>query len=349
MKLFYLLAALFFIPTIINADELRFETRLSSVSVSESIPVKSIIDDHWQGNYEGSTSLFTLNRADIAFGYGHWMIGASARYDYFGRFSEETIGFIYRDKNKLPQPENQVLPVHLDVEHAISQGGFIQYDNTYRSLRYLVRLNGWYSEELLSGNINGELNTNVNEDYTGLLNFDYNYKEDTLFDRLTPDPIEGVGYSLDIELAWQVSDNIELSLKMHDVGHRITWKDVYHTKATLDRTPDKADSAPSLSGIEDTQRYVQRFSQQNYLRMTYQLNSMDVYAGTDHINKQHYPYLGLKVPAFGDSINASIDVYPKLKSVKLGLGSETIGITLGLNKSKFRNSNVVQLAMYLSY
>jgi len=337
------------LPNSYAADDWRFETQLTSYSVSELVPIKSLIDDTWIGKYQPTNSLFTTSRGDMAIGKGKWLIGVSNRFDYFGRFSEDTGRFFYLDKNKIEQPENKDLDIYLNVEHAESHGAFVQYNDVYKSLKYSVRVNYWHSEKTLSGVIDGKLNTNVNEKYTGELNFDYNYEEDILFDRLTPDYVDGSGYSFDIDLFWQINDKFDASLSLKDVAHRIEWKEVYHTKATIDRTKDKEASEPSLSGIENNHDYKQRFKQQSYLQVGYKTDYGRVYGGTDHINTHHHAYIGFEREVFDNGLKASVSVYPDTSSIKLGLGNDLIGFNLGLNKAKFKNANTLILDMYFKY
>jgi len=340
---------LFTLPSSHAGDDWRFETQLTSYSVSELVPIKSLMDDSWSGEYQATNSLFTTNRGDIAIGKGKWLVGVSNRFDYFGRFSEDTGRFFYLDKNKIEQPENQDLDIYLNVEHAESHGAFVQYNDSYKNFDYAVRINYWHSQKTLSGIIDGKLNTNVDEKYTGELNFDYNYDEDTLFDRLTPDYVDGYGYSLDIDLFWQINDKFDASLSLKDVAHRIKWKEVYHTTASLNRTKDKEASEPSLSGIENNPDYTQRFKQQSYLQIGYKTDYGRAYGGTDHINTHHHVYVGFEREVFDNGFKASIALYPDTSSVKFGLGNDLIGFKLGLNKSKFKNANTLMLDMYFKY
>lgn len=331
------------------ADEWRFETQLTSYSVSKLIPIKSLADDTWAGEYQAADNIFTSSRGDIAIGKGEWLVGVSNRFDYFGRFSKDTGRYFYLDKNKIDQPDNQALDIYLNVEHAQSHGAFIQYDNQWNDITYAIRLNYWHSEKVLSGTIDGNVNTETEQKLSGQLNFDYNYDEDTIFDRLTPDYIDGAGYSMDVDIAWQVNETVDLSLKMKDIAHRIQWKQVYHTQAKLDRAPDKEISTPSLSGIENNEDYTQRFKQQTYFQLGYLFDTGRAFGGTDYINNKHHTYLGFERNLFKGAVTASIAYYPDTKSVKLGLGNEYIGVSLGVNKISFSDTNTLLLSMYLKY
>lgn len=334
----------------VNAsDDWRFETKLTSYSVSKLVPIKSLTDDSWAGKYQATDNIFTTSRGDIAVGKGHWLIGLSNRFDYFGRFSKDTGRYFYLDKNNINQPDNETLDLYLNVEHAASHGAFVQYDNQWNNITYAVRLNYWHSEEVLSGTVDGQINTGTDQNFTGQLDFDYNYDEDTLFDRITPDYVDGSGYSVDIDIAWQVNQAFDISVKMKDIAHRLEWDQVYHTKASLDRTPDKVASAPSLSGIEDNQDYKQSYKQQSYLQIGYQLDTGRLFGGTDYVNSEHHYYLGFERALFNDTMTANIAFYPDTNSIKLGISNELIGINLGVNKASFSDTNTLLLDMYLKY
>lgn len=350
IQYFSIISPLFLFSLQSNAsDEWRFETQLTSYSMSKLVPIKSLADDSWAGKYQATDNIFTTSRADIAIGWGHWLIGLSNRFDYFGHFSEDTGRYFYLDKNKIAPPDKQALDIYLGVEHAVSHGAFVQYDNRWNNINYALRLNYWHSENVLSGSVDGHINTNTGQDFTGQLNFDYNYDEDTLFDRLTPNNVQGSGYSLDIDIAWTINQHLALSLRMKDVAHRIDWDQVYHTKAALDRTQDKSASAPSLSGIEDNQNYKQSYKQQTYLQIGYELEVGRVFGGTDYINSEHHYYLGFERTLFSDTIEANIAFYPDSKSIKLGLAHQSIGINLGLNKISLSDTNSLMLEVYFKY
>ncbi|NRA69392.1 MAG: hypothetical protein HRU24_00115 [Gammaproteobacteria bacterium] len=164
-----------------HAEQWHFETKLSSYSNSESLPIVSLIDDTWQGDYAAADNLFSLNRFDISLGYGAWHVGMAKRFDYFATYSEQTMRLIYQDKNDIKSLNGIDYPIYLNVEHALSSGAFIRYENKFKSLDYRVTLNYWCSERLMSGQIDGDVTVNEQGKFSGLLNFDYSYDKDTLF------------------------------------------------------------------------------------------------------------------------------------------------------------------------
>ncbi len=327
----------------------RFETSFSSYSNSEVVSIKSIADDSWKGDYNDADSLFTTNRADMGVGYGNWLVGGAMRYDYFGHFSKDTGRFFFLDKNNLSQPDNTDLDILLDVEHTFASGPFIQYNNSYKSLDYSVRLNYWQSDQVLSGRVSGQINTMTNENFVGQLDFDYYYEEDTIFDRETPDTMYGDGYSFDIELHWQALPDLNIALDIKDIGYALNWDRVYHTQATLIRGEGKKNNEASLSGIENDLDYKQRFKEQIYLQVDYQTTYGKVLAGNDYINSTHHWYAGFKIPLWGDLADASISVYPETKAIKVGIEGKMIGVNLGLNKSQLNDTNTLILNMYFKY
>jgi hypothetical protein len=327
----------------------RFKTQFMSYSVSEIVSIKSLVDDTWHGDYQSGTTIFTTNRADISISKGHWLFGLSTRFDYFGSFSKDTGRLFYLDKNNIDQPDNQYLNIYLGVEHAASHGVFIEYNNAFKNVEYAVRLNYWKSETVLSGVIDGVIQTTTNKNYKGQLAFDYNYDEDPLFDRLNNVPVEATGYSIDIDVFWHINDVFDVSLKLKDISHRLEWDNVNYTKATLDRTQGKDSGMGSFKGVENNVDYVQRFNQQSYLQVGYKTDYGRVYGGSDYIINNHYAYVGFEREFFNDGLIVSFAFYPSTSSIKLGVNNDNFGLNLGINKTTLSKSNTLMLGMYLKY
>ena len=154
---------------------------------------------------------------------------------------------------------------------------------------------------MMSGQVIGALDSNLAGQYSGLIYFDYSYDKDTLFKR-EQEPVSATGYSIDIDLSWQVTEQVDLNLAVIDLFHQLNWDQVTHTTAVFDLTPDKA----SVSGREDYINLTQKFAPQIYINIGYNTDFAQWQVGLDYINQQAYPFLGLTMPI--NLINSDVDL-----------------------------------------
>ena len=244
------------------------ETELESFSYSDISPIKQLIDD-----LEGPA----ISRGDHAFSHNQWTasiknqgvgVHVFSRLDYLFEFNPDTAQLLYLDKNNQAVGQDENYTVDLQVNALRASGFAISYEYQLKGHVIAARLNRLFSTYMLEGGIEGSVSTSA-EGFQGDLSLNYNYARDSLLKR-PQEPIDGKGYSLDLDWQWQVSERVTLVAKARDLWSKMDW-DVTYTIAnattdTLSYDEDGTLSAiPVLSGIESRHDYVQRLPKRLHL------------------------------------------------------------------------------------
>ncbi len=229
-----------------------------------------------KGSYASSEHAYTLNQAEIGVRYGEFSLSVFSRYEWYLKFSPDTMALYGASVNGEDLSLGKIYNVDLSVEHLVSDGLKLGWSHdwndsfsTYLSLSYLQ------AREVMSGELSGQVQHLFNAIYTGELNLDYVYSDDVLLNRQVSEQHSHFGYSSDIGINWQISDNWFVSLWAQDVVNAIEWRNVPRTRATANTaTADVDDDGnisihPVVTGVEDNTNYTQHLPAKYHSRINY--------------------------------------------------------------------------------
>ncbi len=216
---------------------------------SPSQPISAFLD-HWDAPLESgdhayaqARTSFEVRPAGSAISYGlGW------RYDYLMTFSEQTAEVYWQYENKLPPSKGQNFPLFLEAKHNERVGANVGLTQQIMpNWQLTTRANVWQGLHALEGKIVGDVSTRAlpDSEVTNIRDsldktnayIDYYYDEPALGEEnlgWNPAKPSGYGYSLDLHLIGDLSENTKLSLHGYDILGRMHWKDMPSTRYNLD-------------------------------------------------------------------------------------------------------------------
>lgn len=216
---------------------------------SPAQPIAAFIKE-WDAPLESGKHAYAQGRmavevqpADSAISYGlGW------RYDYLMRFNQETANLYWQYKNKQIPNTDQTYPIYLGAKHNERIGaniGFTQHIAPNWQLTAYANL--WKGLHALEGDAVGTLTSQAAFEGEAIKSIDrlnsiktdlnYYYDKPALGEEdlnWYPDKPSGYGYSVDIQLAGQITDKTALMLRGYDVLGRMHWRDIPSTEYVLD-------------------------------------------------------------------------------------------------------------------
>ena len=229
------------------ANEVATEIMITAHSPAQ--PIAAFIKE-WDAPLESGKHAYAQGRmavevrpADSAISYGlGW------RYDYLMRFNQDTANLYWQYKNKQIPNNDQTYPIYLEAKHNERIGvniGFTQHIAPNWQLTAYANL--WKGLHTLEGDVVGTLTSQAALEGEAVKNIDrlnsiktdlnYYYDKPALGEEdlnWYPDKPTGYGYSVDIQLAGQITDKTALMLRGYDVLGRMHWRDMPSTEYVLD-------------------------------------------------------------------------------------------------------------------
>ena len=242
---------------------------------SEPVSIDSMLND-WKGPFHGGTSALTHNFAEFGFNAGAWQVSLLSRYDYEMEFSSDTAELYYRANNKLPLTVGRTYRIDLAARNTVSDGiKFSRPFYPFNNLQVNIGISYLKGRRLVDGALRGNAKAISANDYDFSFLVDYYYSQDKLFDRQVLSP-DGDGYSVDLDLQWQVSEQLRTGLSFKDLLARIYWKDTPYTTATAVSDTKTYDTdgyviyKPKISGIEGNRDFTQILPRRISAQLDYQ-------------------------------------------------------------------------------
>ena len=229
------------------ANEVATEVMITAHSPAQ--PIAAFIKE-WDAPLDSGEHAYAQGRmavevrpADSAISYGlGW------RYDYMMRFNQDTADLYWQYKNKQIPNNAQIYPIYLEAKHNERIGaniGFTQHVASNWQLTAYANL--WKGLHALEGDAVGTLTSQAALEGEAVKNIDrlnsiktdlnYYYDKPALGEEdlnWYPDKPVGYGYSVDIQLAGQITDKTALMLRSYDVLGRMHWRDMPNTEYILD-------------------------------------------------------------------------------------------------------------------
>ena len=253
------------------ATEVTAEVMITAHSPAQ--PIAAFIKE-WDAPLESGKHAYAQGRmavevrpADSAISYGlGW------RYDYMMRFSQETANLYWQYKNKKIPNKDQTYPIYLEAKHNERIGANIGFtQQIVPNWQLTAYANLWKGLHALEGDAVGRLTSqaalegekirNINRLNNIKTDLNYYYDKPALGEEGNlnwyPDKPAGYGYSVDIQLAGQMTDRTALLVRGYDVLGRMHWQDMPSTEYVLDydtnrRPSNMTDGQLTTNGITQT-------------------------------------------------------------------------------------------------
>ncbi|MEM7660764.1 MAG: hypothetical protein AAF292_00840 [Pseudomonadota bacterium] len=270
-----ILAPLALIPTSV-AQEIYAES--DAIFFSDTLPVSSLLDGLQGENFTPGEASFVHARAASGFRWKWLDVAAIVRYDYVTSYSPSASTIIFSERNNLDLPDG-TFDLSLDINRAFAYGGRIGARHSFFDDRLSVGVFGSVlsTSQLLNGSTEGSLELlNNGADIAGVVQVDYVYDRDLIFDREVDAP-SGIGVAFDIEAALQITEKLRADVKVEDLWSRIWWDDAPRT--VLDATTDTVDRddngllivRPFLQGQNSFEDVTTRYSARTRASLNYQI------------------------------------------------------------------------------
>lgn len=332
-----------------------FETYsfIDSHSYSEIAPIKQVVDGLEGDPIDSGSFAFTHNQFEVGQRWKGFELAAFWRYDYYLEFDRDTAQLVYLDKNDVAPESGRKYDVYLKANHLISRGIGLGYSYDFTpDLTGRFRLNYLTASEMLDGELKGNVSTDTNT-YAGDLRLDYGYSEDILLDR-NKESVRGKGYSIDVDLFWQLTDRLDVVFSGRDVYSRIRWKDLTYTQATA--TTDRISydengnlqSIPGIQGREGYRNHTQQLPERYWLTGYYALNDRwtagaEVFSYDEHL----FPRVMLSRQWGALDLQVSYDL--EAQAVGVGLANRYIQFLLRADDTDWEKAKALELLLNVSF
>lgn len=240
---------------------------LHSFTYVEPIAIQDAFHNNTK-HFDGGETALTHNWVEIGAAYNSFGVGLVGRYDYELEFSKDTAEFYYLTNNKKPLHQGREYNLDLDAKYIQSTGVRFSYayalnpnTNINVGVSYLTGV------RLTDGSIHGRALALAQNDYDFQFDVNYFYSKDSLFDRDVTPP-DGNGYSIDLAMDWDITQNLATNLRIIDLIGRIYWNNAPYTTAVANSDVKEYDQNgyviynPVLSGFEDNRNYAQKLNPQ---------------------------------------------------------------------------------------
>ena len=241
-------------------------THLSSMSYAENNSAYHLTKGH-EVPYKRGESAFTSNEFSIGTRYKNFALSYIYRYDWFLRFTEDTMEYYGTTVNGTQATEGKNYNIDLKVNHLLSEGLRLAYIHELSNANLYVAASYLKAREMMEGELSGYISRTGDCDtssdcYSGDLSLDYTYSEDVLLDRVADMPTSKYGYSFDIGADWQINDDWYSSVYIQDLFSKIVWEEAPYTtaSATTSRTvvvDGYYKVKPAVRGYEGNENYRQ--------------------------------------------------------------------------------------------
>jgi hypothetical protein len=326
---------------------------LDSQSFSSIAPIHQLLDDMEGSPVHKGKFAFTHNQLEASFSQDNIEYSLFQRFDYYLKFNNDTAQLAYLLKNDIPLPKNKHYKVYLQANHLHAWGlAIAKQIEISDTASVKARLNYLQADKTTNGYLKGYLQS-LDDGYQAQLYLDYGYSRDTLLKR-PKEPTEGHGLSLDIDINWQATDNLKLSLLGRDIASYIKYRDLAYTQAnantdTISYNQNGAiDAKPTVSGVERNRKQSQKLPSRLELIGEYSLTQQDgITAELFSYDYQLFPRIGYtqKKPAYYWRLDYDL----RTQALGIGIGHQNLGFSLRSDSLKWEAAQVVEISIVGKY
>ena len=334
---------------LIHAEGFSTYFSLDSFAYSEPIAIKAIFDD-WDAPLHTGEIAFAFARAEIGVGWNQWRLGVFRRYDYYYEFTPDTAYLKHSSENNLQLNTGEQLDIYLKANTIIANGLSLSHTLIMEDVSFGIRVSYLKGRNLTSGSLAGNAEVLAENDYDLVFDVDYYYSEDDLFDREVIAP-EGDGYSIDINIDWNLGDNWNFNLTANDLLAKIFWKDAPRTIATGSTDTKEFDENgfvvfnPLISGLETYEDYTQTLPRRINFTTAYLFDKKSILFEIQDYEIKRFYSIGI---GFNRNENESINLFYNYTASALKFYYHNQWLTFGVTSDELQLHKARTFALELS-
>lgn len=330
---------------------------LSMFAADTVLPVISILDDSWRGDFTPEDS----NKADVYWNAASgviangWRVAAFNRGEMLIDCNRDSIEFFYLAKKKRDLVTGQIYDADVKAYGLIANGVEVSHgrklDNLIPGLSVGATVRYLNPRYLQDGTIDGYVIPVGPRSYDYNLFLDYAYSDNIVYKRKDEDQGSGFGFSADIGLSYRNS-GWRAEVLMRDVLGTVFWDSVPYTSAYA-VTPDDPtitngyqDFEPSIKGYEGNKRHRQEIPLKTDLTLGYDYKSFSGSASAVLIDWEPRTWLEVTY-RFNDDVQLSLGYNFDYSAVSYGLAAH--GLAVGVTLSGFEIRDSRALGFQISY
>lgn len=236
MRFLCFLCFLGFLPLSTLANNINFDININAYA--EPVSIKAFTDD-WNDNLKKGDTAFVQGRAEISITNKNSQLSLLWRYDYLLDFSPQTAQLYHAYKNNNLPRIQQDHPLFIKAKYSESYGfRWLQSFDINQDIKLglaLSVLKGYkITDGKLQGNvIFGQQGFNVKDINNMKMDINYYYDEPQLKEEQLewhPRNPNGLGFSVDAELSWQINQKANVFAQVNDIYGRLYWHDIPSTQ-----------------------------------------------------------------------------------------------------------------------
>jgi hypothetical protein len=336
----------------IYADEYKPYTKFEILLDSDSVPIKSALND-WRGDkytHNGNKQKATL-WLESGVSYSDWGIAGLYREESYLEYNSDTADFFYGVQNNTLD-ENRLYDIDLGINRFRGQGVRLFHDFSNKDIKVRVGTSVLHASKIIDGSLTGRASSVTAQNYDVNAFLDYLYYKDSVFER--PDVVTplGLGVFVDLEIDWSVNNRLNISTQVKDLYSAIYWDKVPYTKADIISDNQSVDSN-GYTSIDPIMTGIEGYKDKHNSRLYYSANFSLDYAITPgeydalvKIKKTKYESLtgfGLSKYLNRDSISAV--AWIDNNSLELTYKTDVFGISINLDDIYLPDSNNIGLSI----
>jgi hypothetical protein len=335
---------------------------ITTFAADSVLPVVSIIDDSWRGNFtpkRHNTADFYWNAVSGVF-YDSWRVAAFNRGESFTYSNRDTVEFLYLAKKKRDLMTNRTYTADISTNGFIASGIEVSHgrklDNLVSGLSVGATIRYLAPRALQYGTMSGNVVPTSPKTYEYNLLLDYAYNHNIIYKRNDEDMeqggfSDGYGVSADIGFSYH-NGKFHAEVLLRDLGGTLFWNSAPYTTAFA-VTPVKTTASngyqefnPSISGYEGNKPLRQRIPLKTDLSLGYDSDPFSESVTVVLINDQPRTWLEVSY-RYSNDLQLSLGYNLDYSSLTYSIA--THGLSMGVTLSDFEIHNARALGFQLSY
>ncbi len=259
------------------ASNKQFSVFSDQFIYSGALSVKEILNSSQQGIYQTGDISIAWQQKGFSTRLDNWFFIISEEQQAAYRYSSETMDFLYRVNHRLNLPEQQNIPLLMEVkQYALQKVSFARQFKPLARLSFQPQISLVKINSIFEGKLQGNVQTSNNNDYDFQFDSDYVYRKDRLFGSDSHfKPV--YGYSMDIAINWKPSAQWNLFIQSKNLISQINWQQLDHSIVNARSSGKTLDEYgylkynPNISWLkEKPDNYQQQLIAKNTFRINYQ-------------------------------------------------------------------------------
>lgn len=356
MKANYLFLLFILFPAGSFATDVKVDFFALSQSFSDILPVKSLIEDNWQQSPDKKASKgFTQNELGVRSYWQNFSLSISHRFDYFVFSNSDTAQAFYLDRSDLALDSQKNYNIDLTMLHQRSNGLRLGYSFEFENFSSEIRIGYWGLNTTRESNLTGTLTSDLQGNISANAQLEEYYSANNFLHRSNTDDWEtdGSGYTLDIHIAWQPTENISIYANLKDLYSNFTSADTGYSKGTIDTDGTFINSVggvaylPVYRGIGTSKKHQFKLPEQLDFVGLYKHQDLSYLARYKRQAEHDFYYLGIEFSHQNSFTRLSFDI--EHSTAEIQFTNHWFSLLLAADDLDIENAMVFNLGFNIHY